>query len=431
MRSENFENQSQTFTRYTPTQIERAAMTNGLTSENPRNAEYASLLKRYTHLDGQRVDRTHYLMQQEHLDSEQSSELEDSLDELRPRHNRNWRNLNYQHLKDEGVIRSLQGALDGKVRRLVNSNEWDVWELDKPLTDERPGYGNHFGHRDEIRLDSKAAVQGFALSRGIQLPENYDGGMSAELKIVLGQNNYNFGEGVRGALDQYRNSRDNQSLFSFRNYSTGNEVQIYPIDMVEQVELFSYFKKYDGFTARFELGGRGKSYPKQTLIVPKRRPSEYFSFNQVTLDFLAEFYNKPFDDRAWWLNMAAECTCTYSKQRANSLFGSGETKRTPHIIDAHVGSAIATILDMEHANPWEYLLTPSDKIMDLADKLRYNVIEVSDGNRKVITEDEMNIALMSMMKLNPEDAFAAEVGDVIEFAMKPINPKLELIQRAA
>tara|TARA_Y100000310_G_C20695365_1_gene825313 strand:+ start:4194 stop:5480 length:1287 start_codon:yes stop_codon:yes gene_type:complete len=427
MRSENYALQEQTFTRFTVPHMLRAALIEGLKPDNDRNIPYRELVKQFTKLDVGTVNRLHYLLQESRLTRGQWQELENILHEVRPRGNSNWKNLNYDVLGGEGVIKPVQGSIDAIVDQATNGVTWEVFVLGNPVADAGVDYKKHVQLKNELRIDSKTTIEAFSQARNMPLPGNYDGRMSADLLQRLGRRDFTLPNAVEISLETHHDNPNKQSLIRFSNYTTGDDVRIFPTDLVEMLEHFMYFKRYQGSTADFRLGDVEQKYAgSKTLIVPKRRPDEHFEFNQATVEYLAEFNNAPFIDSTWWLNFRAECDCIYAKEKALFNDRRGQTVRKPMIFDPHIGGAFLTLLDGLESDPRLYLPIPSRDIIDLADQVRFNMYETATTEtaslRRPVREEGINIMLLHAMKSAPYEALSKPGSEKVSpYVLRPLH----------
>ncbi|MEK6948702.1 MAG: hypothetical protein AABX34_00670, partial [Nanoarchaeota archaeon] len=284
MRSENYGLQEQTFTRFEPQHMVRAALVEGLKSENPRHNEYKGLVQRYTGLPPGNIERLHYLLQQEQLSRTEALALGTLLPSVYPRGERGdnaWKQLNYDALRSEGVIVAVKANLDEIVDRAVNGKTWQVLALEEPIIEREyeiglrsMDYRKHIPRRNKIVLDSEQTINAFSQQHNMTLHPHWNGQMNDDLIRRLRGANYSLNDAILTALSQQQNSGRKHSVISFTNYTSGDDVRIFPIDLVEMVEIFTYFREHKGAAAIFKLGDEAQKYAgTKTLLVPKRHPT--------------------------------------------------------------------------------------------------------------------------------------------------------------
>lgn len=427
MRSENYGLQEQTFTRLEPQHMVRAALVEGLKSENPKHSEYKVLVQRYTELPLGNIERLHNLLQQERLSRTEALVLGRLLQSVYPRGDNNvWKQLNYDALQSEGVIVVAQPNLDEIVDKALKGEGWEVLALEKPIVETGEDYRKHIPRRNKIVLDSEATIDVFSQQRNMALHPHWNGQVNDDLIRRLKGGRYTLNDAILTALSQQQNSGRKHSVISFTNYTSGDDVRIFPLDLVEMVEIFTYFREHRGAAAEFELGDEAQKYAgTKTLLVPKRHPTEKFEWNKESVDYIADFFKGPlFYDPIWWLNFRANCTCDYARNMANFNIIVGEKKYKVMIFDPHVGAAILTILDS--SDPKQdmrlYMPIPSKEVLALADYARFNMYVVGeDGKRKPLREDEINILLLHAMKSDPQKAFSLPGTErVTPYVLQPL-----------
>ncbi len=414
MRSENYENQELTFTRFEVPHMVRVALVEGLKHENPRHSEYKALVQQYTGLPTGNVERLHFLLQQETLPQGRALELVRLLPSVYPRGERGdnaWKQLNYEALQSEGVIVTMGTGLDDLVSRALNGKTWEILALEAPIVETGADYRKHIPRRNKIVLDSEQTIDAFSQQRNMALYPHWNGQVNDDLIKKLKEARYTLNDAILTALSQQQNSGRKHSVISFTNYTSGDDVRIFPIDLVEMVEIFTYFREHKGAAAKFKLGDEAQKYAgTKTLLVPKRHPTENFEWNQESVDYIANFFEGPlFYNAVWWLNFRANCTCDYARGMANFNILVGEKKYKAMIFDPHVGAAILTILDsLEPKQDVRlYMPIPSKEVLALADYARFNMYVVGeDGKRRPLREDEINILLLHAMKSDPGKAFS-------------------------
>ena len=425
MRSENYGLQGQTFTRFEPQHMVRAALVDGMRPENPDHAKFTGLVKKYTNLPAGNVERLHYLLQQGQMTRGRWQELEKLLSDFGPRLRDDvWKQLNYEHLRQEGVIQTVGNDVGGLVKRVLESPTWVVLEVEGSLIEEGRDYRKHIARRNKVILDSEQTIDAFASRAGMELHVHWNGQVDDNLIQRLRDAKCSLNEGIVTALTNLQGSKLKYPIFSYTNYSTGDEVRIAPINLVEMFEIFSYFREYHGAAARFTLGdAEGKYHSTKAPVVPKRHPTEDFQVNQATLEYLAEFYKGPmFVDPVWWLNFRAQCGCEYTQDQTNFTIAIGEKKRKPIIFDPHIGAAILKIFEELKQDPRQYVPAPSREIIQIADFVRFNMYEVrADNKRHVLLEEAINILLMHAMIANPQNALS-KVGSerITPYVLKPM-----------
>lgn len=426
MRSENYGLQEQTFTRFEPQHMVRVALVDGLKSENPRHNEYKELVQRYTGLPPGNIERLHYLLQQERLSTRtESLVLGTLLQSVYPRSDVNvWKQLNYEHLRQEGVIQTAGNDLGSLVKRALEGHTWVVLEIEKPLMEEGADYKKHIPRRNKVVLDSEQTIDAFALAANMKLHPHWNGQIDDDLIQRLKDAKCSLNDAMVTSLTRLQGSDLKYPIFSYTNNSTGDEVRIPPINLVEMFEVFRYFREYHGAAARFTLGdAEGKYHSTKVLVVPKRHPTEDFQVNQVTLEYLAEFYNGPmFVDSVWWLNFRAQCGCEYTQDQTNFTTAIGKKKRKPIIFDPHIGAAILKIFEELKQDPRQYIPAPSKEIIQIADFARFNMYEVgADNKRHVLLEEAINILLMHAMIANPQNALSKAGSErITPYVLKPM-----------
>jgi len=427
MRSENYALQQQTFTRFEVPHMVRAALVEGLRHNNPKNIEYRELIKQYIDLNPAAVNRLHRLMQHTRLTPDQVFERNELLNEFKPRGEDNhWKNLDYDHLKSENVnvIQTVSGNLEKIVSRSAQGKLWEVLELPTQIANGEIDYKKHIPRSNKILLDSEQTIQAFAAAKNMSLHAHWDGSMSGDLLRRLSAAGYSLVEAITTALTQNQSSPNKYAVISYTNYSTGDEVRFFPIDFIETPEYFAYMKRHSESKMEFELGDAEQKYAgSKTLIVPKRRPDEKFSFNKSTLEYLAEFRDSPLIDQTWWINFRAECDCVYSRERALFNIEIDQTRRKPIIFDPHIGGAFLTIFDILKIDARSYLPIPSKELFTIGDYIRFNMYEIGEGgNRKPIREEGINIMLLHYMKADPQGALSKPGTEKVSpYVLQPIH----------
>lgn len=420
MRSENYLDQVLTFTRFDVPHMIRAALVGGLVHADSRYEEYKDFMQRFTALSAANIDGLRQLMRQETFARGQALELARRLPNFYPRGERAekvWRQLNYEALQSDeaqksGVIISVGTDLDDLVARALDGKIWEVLALKEPIVEKDADYRKHIPRRNKIILDSEQTIDAFSQQHSMALDAHWNGQVNDNLIQRLKGANYTLSEAIITALLQQQNSGGKHSVISFTNYATGgDEVRIFPIDLVEMVEMFTYFREHRGAAARFKLGDEAQKYAgTKTLLVPKRHPTETFEWNQAAVDYIADFHRGPlFYNPVWWLNFRADCTCDYSRDMENFNMAVGEKKYKAIIFDPHIGAAILTILDSltQKQDFRLYLPIPSKEILALADYARFNMYVVGeDSKRRPLREDVINILLLHAMKSGPKKAFS-------------------------
>ena len=425
MRSEDYLNQGITFTRFEIPHMVRAALVNGMMPENSDHARFKELVKRYTNMPAGNVERLHFLMQQAAIEKGRISEFNKLLSDFGPRLRDDvWKQLNYEHLRQEGVIQTAGNDLGALVKKALECPTWVVLEIEKPLIEEGADYKKHIPRRNKVVLDSEQTIDAFASRVGMELYIHWNGQVNDDLIQRLKNAKYSLNEGIVTALTNLQGSKLKYPIFSYTNHSTGDEVRIPPINLVEMFEIFRYFREYHGAAARLTLGdAEGKYDSTKVLVVPKRHPTEDFQVNQVTLEYLAEFYRGPmFVDSVWWLNFRAQCGCEYTQDQTNFTIGRGEKKRKPIIFDPHIGAAILKIFEELKQDPRQYIPAPSKEIIQIADFARFNMYEVrKDNKRHILLEEAINIFLMHAMIANPQNALSKAGSErVTPYVLKPM-----------
>ncbi len=414
MRSENYLDQGLTFTRFDVPHMVRAALAEGLKPENPRHNEYRELVQRYTGLPTGNVESLHSLLQPETLPKGHALELARLLPGVYPRGERGdtaWKQLNYEALQSERVIVAAGTGLDDLVSRALNGKAWEVLALEGPIAEAGMDYRKHIPRRNRVVLDSEQTIDAFSRQHNMPLYAHWNGQMNDNLMKKLRGARFTLNDAILTALSQQQNLGIKRSVISFTNYASGDDVRIFPIDLVEMVEIFTYFKEYKGAAAKFQLGDEAQKYAgTKTLLVPKRHPTEHFEWNQESVDYIADFSKGPlFYDPVWWLNFRVNCTCDYARDMTNFNITVGEKRYKAMIFDPHAGAAILAILDSLNPkqDPRLYLPIPSKEMFALADYARFNMYVIKeDGKRRPLREDEINILLLHAMVSNPQKAFS-------------------------
>jgi len=272
--SENLASQQLTFERFDVQHIVRAALIEGLKPENEEHEVYFELVMDYSGQPTGKVVGLYNLLREQNLTDGRRKELDDLLADFAPRsETSNWRNFDYRRLVDAKVIVRISDNLDGILQKAVENRKYQVLAISNPIAEIGTDYDHHIPRRNKIILDSEESIAAFAASTGMSLHPHWDGHVNDDLIKRLRGQRYTINEGVTTALTQRQGSTEKHCVISFTNYSSKDEVRIYPLDMVKHVEMFLYFKSHNGAAATFELGDAGPLYAgTKTLLVAKRFP---------------------------------------------------------------------------------------------------------------------------------------------------------------
>lgn len=420
MRSENFTNQGLTFDRFDVQHMARAAVIDGLRHDNDKHLTYKEFAKRYINqrLIGN-IERLHILLQEEKLSVARWREVEKLWNDLRPRGGENvWKPFNYEHLMEVGVVQEVSGGIEDIVERARKGVTWQVLALSEPLINDNIDYKKHIPRRNKVVLDSEQTIDSYATKKNMGLHLHWDGHVNDDLIGRLRSSRYSLNEAVVTGLEQKQGSSLKYPVISYTNYSTGDEARIFPLNLIEMVEIFAYFREYHGAAARFKLGDAEEKYPSiKVLIVPKRHPDEEFEVNQATLEYLADFHEGPlFHEPVWWLNFRAQCGCDYYKDQVNFTIAMGEKRYKPIVFDPHIGAAMLKIFDDLKQDARQYIPMPSTEMFGIADYARFNMFEIRQNNQRYpLREEAINILLMNAMIADP-------IGSISQPGEDPITP---------
>ena len=406
MRYKDPNDQTATFTPLEPHQMVRAALVEGMKPRYDEREKYRNLAEYYLGIDGTRIDNLFSLMEEKNPTKKQKAFLDDLICELAYDNKKNWNNLNYKNLKNEGVIVEYSGDFSGLVQKVLDTEENKVIFAQNPDFGEKD-YVKHIDWRNKLFLNGADVIIRFAEDKGFKLPKNFlkYRKPTKEVYSLLEQHGFTYTRALKTAikvLKEPKYAKRNISALVIKNRN-GNELRQHQLDFIEAAEMLRYML-WHGKPIKQKVGDQilelcGKDYAANEFLVPKRITRGGWDHDTVEIHYLPDFVNQG-KNILEWMNTVTECNCEHAFNLRNLEERRGWTTRIAQTFDPHIGAAVLALQFYKkispNKNPNNLNPLPTRAHVEFADKLRYNVaIETQVGRiRKRARLNEAHIEIL-------------------------------------
>lgn len=417
MRSINYANREASFTPLEPQHMLRAALVEGM----KKKYEYGER-RRYQRLLGE------YFESQEELKSKSKGILSKkeflyqlfdlfSKKELKGKqfgflhhllqyveHNRkNWKPFDYDHLKEEGVIVNYDGENSGLAKKIQEIDENKVVFTTSNILDPNTDYLKHLHWSRKLTLNGYDVIKKFAEKKGFNLPESYHKNKKPTENVyqLLEEHSFTFREALKTAVEvlkdpKYRNRKISALVIKNPN---GNELRLHHHDIVEAAEYFWYLYRAKELK---QIVGEDKYHGGNKFLVPKRIPENGKEVNVVETHYLPEFATYFPKRTLEWFNTLTWCNCEHGFNLRNFEERRGRKTYVIDTFDTHSGVLmLKKIWGLKrNANKCPQNLNPltTEEFSKAIDKLRYNLVVVTDAERKYANEREIEVLINELFK---------------------------------
>ncbi len=415
MRSSDYSDLQETYKPLDRTHMASLALVTGMFPQFDEREAYSGLVRRFSGLEKtERIDTLSDL-----LSSAKSASQRRFLDDLLGQvHYRNgiWQPLNYERLTDSGVIVPHEGDIGELVKELIRTRENKIVSTNTELVREDIDYLKHVKPQNKLVLNSKDVIRNFAERTGFELPEKYleNGRMTEEVYRLLEEHGFTFTEALKSAVDVMKTPKykDRQiSVFVIKRRN-GDEVRIFPYDLIAGTELFFEAAHYRPEEFGLRHGSVHdddfKYHGKNIFKIPKRTHLRGRKHNEVTTHYLPDV-SRPRDMTLEWLSTVMDCNCDWGLNTGNFEIRRGRMTRTATTHDIH-SRAVMLYLgeegvlseeDQEHP----LMIYPTAAFIRHIDKFRNNLLV--DG--KYAGHMGINLLITEVFKLVPyEKLFTAQ-----------------------
>ena len=414
MRALNYSNVSEAYAAWNHTAMVRVALVEGLAANitdrlGPSEAEkrqreayrYLGLLKQYTDESLQdRIERAFDIINQRSLSERQQGYVHALMLELeKPQ---SWKRLDNQHLQREGVVIRYSGDdLSELVNLIYTTTEDKVIVIEGFPLDADADYIKHVSQHTKLLLNGKQVIEHFASMQGVTLSNTYSkyGRLTNEVKEKLERANFTFNIAFEHAVHVMQEHPEIFiAMFVIKN-SDGNEIRIFPYELVAGTELYYEFSSSDNperkvFMRHGDIEGEFKYNGCNIFAIPKRTPFDSrgqqgrsATHDEVEVHYLPHV-ERPREMVLEWMETRTSCNCDSALNLRNFEERRGRTVRVVNSFDAHARAVLLYISGEENitAKNDEYglILYPTEGFIRLVDRFRYNL---SNGKGSVGIRD--------------------------------------------
>ncbi len=401
MRSANHKNLRETYTRLNRAQMARLALVTGLFPKFKERKKYLELVKEFNILKGSNIQNIFEILLCRKPTEKQKNYLDDILGKLHYNSN-TWKQMDYDSLESEGVIINTQGSITDLIEGILNIDENKVVSTKINIINPYVDYLKHVKPKNRIVMNSKDVIKKFAYIKKLKLPAKYlkSGYINSEVHNILKEKKFTFPEAFKSAIDlikepRYRDREISVFVIKRRN---GDEVRIFPYDIIAGTELFYEITKYRPEEIRLRHGKitdeEFKYHGENIFEIPKRNPKKNMKYNEVTTNYLPDVF-RPRDLTLEWINTIMRCNCDWSLNTRNFEIRRGRMTRTVTTHDIHSRVVILYLAKEKKKyinNPT--LVYPTHYLIKLVDKFRNNLI-VKNRHASVI---EINLLTTELFK---------------------------------
>ncbi|MBW2976977.1 hypothetical protein KY347_06035 [Candidatus Woesearchaeota archaeon] len=427
--------QKAAFTPLEPHQMVRAALVRGMRPEYTGREKYRDLVKLYSKVDVGKIDTLFSLMGKEQLKESEKKSLDVLILKV-AYDSKNWNNLDYKRLKQQGVIVEYSGDLSGLVKKVSETEENRVVFYQTPQWG-KADYVKHIHWRNKLVLNGPDVTIQFAKDKGFELPKNFlkYRKLTEEVYKLLEKHRFTYKEALKTAIKvlktpEYANRNISSLVIKNRN---GNELIQHQLDFIESAEMLRYIlgrgKEIIEKAYNRRVQPEKNGYPERVFYVPKRIPKKEWYENKVEIHYLPDFKNTK-KDILGWMNTVTICDCEHALNLRNFEVKRGRTSRIMQTLDAHAG---AVVLELQrqgglspNKSPNNMSPLPTRTLVEFTDRLRYNVaIETQIGRtrkRERLTEWQVEILINQRIKeekLKYEDMYGPK-EPIKNFILRPM-----------
>lgn len=401
MRSANYKNIRDTYTHLNRAKMTRLALVTGLFPKFKERKKYLELVKEFNTSTDINIQNIFEILLCRKPTEKQKNYLEDILGQLHYNSNK-WKQMDYSSLEREGVIINTQGSITDLIERILNIEENKIVSTKINIINPCVDYLKHVKPKNRIVMNSKDVIKKFAYTKQLQLPEKYlkTGYLNSGVYDILKDKKFTFPEAFKSTIDLIKEPRykDREiSVFVIKRRN-GDEVRIFPYDIIAGTELFYEITKY----RPKEIGLRHgkitdeefKYHGENIFRIPKRNPKKNMKYNEVTTNYLPDV-SRPRDLTLEWINTIMRCNCDWSLNTRNFEIRRGRMTRTVTTHDIHSRVVILYLAKEKKRyinNPT--LVYPTHYLINLIDKFRNNLI-VKNRHASVI---EINLLTTELFK---------------------------------
>jgi hypothetical protein len=404
MRSKNYDNQVESFTPLQPQQMVRVAVVEGIKPEYKERDAYRKFLTLLVDLPEKRINQLFSLLEVERPTEKQKSFLDDIISEV-AYDGRHWKPLNYNFLKENGVVIEQNGNVKNLAKSLNEIRENKVIFVPNVggtalEPKDEPEYLKHVDWRNKLVINGPDVVRRFGQDKGIALSGKYlkNGYLPVADFRLLESNGFYFNEALKTLINgvlkepEYKDRMITELVIKRRD---GTELVLHPHDFVEAAEFYVYclrYKKEVIETLGNKITGLGTKYPEVVLEVPKRRPEisaagEMKSYNNVEYHYLPDPLGGgkyPLD----WMSTQVSCDCPHALNLRNFEMRKGIMTRIAETMDTHANIGFLAWLDVRQISPEDAVNNmspiPTLECSIFVDKARYNIVqEFRDKNGRL------------------------------------------------
>jgi hypothetical protein len=431
MRSKNYSNQVASFTPLEPQHMVRVALVEGMKPEYDKDERqrYRRLLKDYTTVDESRIDALFRIIKTGPRTESEGRFLDALISDV-SYDSGNWKDLDYEALKKEGVIIEYSGRLKGLARLVDGIDESKVifvpnvgGEVIDP--EKEPDYLKNIKWDNKSFLNGRDVVTRFAVDNGIMLSGRYrrNGAIPVE-DIESLKKGFYFTEALRTYVDgvlkqpEYLDRVITTMAIKRRD---GTELRLRHLDFYEAVEFYTYCLQYNQRLIE-TLGNKltklgDKYHGANTFLVPKRIPKRTRAgglkrHNKVKFHYMPDIKGEgpfPLD----WMNTRVTCDCEHALDLENFEDRHGEMTRVVENMETHPGMVFLEMMRVKRIGLSQAVNNmspiPTEELSVFIDKTRYNLVQefiVMDDDKPVTKRTragEVNIEkLINEIAKNPE-----------------------------
>ncbi|MGM5482928.1 MAG: hypothetical protein ACQESF_05675 [Nanobdellota archaeon] len=417
MRSKSYKNYTDSFTPLQPNEMLRLSLVEGIKGKYPegQRKRYKRLLKKYLRIDNYEIDILSDLFSRHHdaydaYDGANDEKFNQLLNKV-SYNSTNWRNINYNNLKNEGVIIEYSGNKKGLAELLELTDQRKVISYQKPGFDKKmANYLKHIPWQNKLVLNGPDVIMDFAKAKGFyeHLPESLPKARRVTNKVreLLREFDFSFSKALKTSINHTLKSEKyaNREIrtFTIKN-PNGSELRLHQYNPVEAAEHFVNVRKRKIFGDNSQevyliLGNKESELDPERLYhgtnkfkVPKRIPTQDGKITHNTLETHFLPTNES-NDILEYFNTVTFCDCPHSLNLRNFQERRGSKTYVIPTFDIHASMVSLEILarqGIDARNPAnaENNLSPlpSEETVYFLDKAKYNLFiqqEQEDSNQR-------------------------------------------------
>lgn len=371
----------------------RVALVEGMKPKYDKDERqrYRRLVKRYTCVDEGRIDKLFNILEVEEPSPTQKNFLDDLITQV-SYDSGNWKNLDYEALKKEGVIIEYSGQLRGIARRVDEIDESKVLFVPNVggralAPEDEPDYLKHVDWRNKLVLNGIDNVVRFAVDKEIMLSGKYkeSGHIPVEDLNLLEQNGFYFIEALKTAINdvlKLPKYEDRVIVAMTIKRRDGTELRLHPHDFVEAAEFYVHCLNHNKEileTLGNKLTEVGDKYQgANQFLVPKRVPTKVRGYNRVEMHYMPDLKgNSPYP--LDWMNTRVSCDCPHALNMRNFEMRKGKMTRVAETLDTHANMLFLAMIHQRRLSLKDAVNNmspiPTQEFSEIVDKMRYNIVQ--------------------------------------------------------